>query len=335
MSEIKTLRDVRSIVEPVMGLCRRLGNTKNPPHVLRPLLQIEPDQPQRFTEELVTLDTLLDGRGAIDILKVDVDGQEPCVVRGADATLRAGRVAMVIFEVSDLWRRGPCATQGFPEVVAHFDRLQYDVFILGRPGPVPVGGMWWHPALDFFGELSEVYGECWLDAVAAKRGTGAARATWAQVPWRLIEGLTNQTELAKIRRQRSRLKSFLMPTFAVLSVLPRLSTPAPRPAEAAEPGQIEGEGDVYEERLRAEVVSAAVSISRDSEATELISILRQKPGASTQGAGQRHGLEMMLLVARSDSRPLPQVEEAPALPPEPRPSSRLEEWTRISVLIPG
>ncbi|CAE7864904.1 unnamed protein product, partial [Symbiodinium sp. KB8] len=169
----------------------------------------EPDQPQRFTEELVTLDTLLDGRGAIDILKVDVDGQEPCVVRGADATLRAGRVAMVIFEVSDLWRRGPCAAQGFPEVVAHFDRLQYDVFLLGRPGkgqmvpgghsPVPVGGMWWHPALDFFGELSELYGECWLDAVAAKRGTGAARATWAQVPWRLIEGLTNQTELAKIR----------------------------------------------------------------------------------------------------------------------------------------
>jgi len=57
--------------------------------------------------EAVTLDDYLRAHAitVVHFLKVDVEGAEPLVLDGADATLRARRIAVMQLEVGDHWRR--------------------------------------------------------------------------------------------------------------------------------------------------------------------------------------------------------------------------------------
>ena len=54
-----------------------------------------------------TLDECLDewGVSAVDLLKIDVEGHEPSVVRGAARSLAAGRIRAVLCEFNDYWLR--------------------------------------------------------------------------------------------------------------------------------------------------------------------------------------------------------------------------------------
>ena len=80
----------------------------------------------------------------IDLLKIDVEGFEPDVVRGADRLLRSGRISSILCEFNDHWlsRRGTSSEElystirsyGFKESGPQYDsgvELQNLVFERG------------------------------------------------------------------------------------------------------------------------------------------------------------------------------------------------------------
>jgi FkbM family methyltransferase len=58
------------------------------------------DSLERHLVEATTLDALI-GEGAVRFLKIDVEGHEPAVLRGAERTLRGGRVEYLLLELSN------------------------------------------------------------------------------------------------------------------------------------------------------------------------------------------------------------------------------------------
>lgn len=68
------------------------------------------DGGQAVSVAITTLDEFFAERGSarIDLLKIDVEGFEPDVIRGADGLLRSGRIAAILCEFNDHWlgRRG-------------------------------------------------------------------------------------------------------------------------------------------------------------------------------------------------------------------------------------
>merc|ERR1712232_262201 len=92
-----------------------------------------------------------------------------------------GYIDIVIFEISSQWDTGRCPMV-FADVVQRFDDFGYSVFIIGLTHVVPVSGSWWHAGFDVFSKGVSP-DQCWLDAVATRRGSDAHLAVNSQINW--------------------------------------------------------------------------------------------------------------------------------------------------------
>lgn len=93
-----------------------------------------------ITVKMNTVDALVQemGLSAVDVLKIDVEGHEPAVFRGAQQTLRSHR-PHVVFELSVQWM-GKEALAGFrSHLDAIVDELDYEVVGVRRRRTLSVG----------------------------------------------------------------------------------------------------------------------------------------------------------------------------------------------------
>lgn len=104
----------------------------------------EKTEERRFSVELTRLDSICSGEASFELLKIDVEGGELAVLKGAAGLLRARRIRQVVFEEHD---RYPTP------VTTLLEANGYTVFRLvkGLPGPglIPAGepavGPTWAP----------------------------------------------------------------------------------------------------------------------------------------------------------------------------------------------
>merc|ERR1719433_2507511 len=75
---------------------------------------------QAFTAEARRLDELF---SEVDVLKVDAEGHEPCVLRGAGGLLAGRHVGLLLFKVSAAWRRLPGCAGSLAQVTAELHGL--------------------------------------------------------------------------------------------------------------------------------------------------------------------------------------------------------------------
>jgi len=92
--------------------------------------------------ELVTLDSLFDRRTFVHLLKVDAEGHDPLVLRGARRLLSRFQIKFIVFEYDVAWRE---AGHGLlPRVVIEELRdLGYVCFLMTKAALLPVFGKWW------------------------------------------------------------------------------------------------------------------------------------------------------------------------------------------------
>ncbi len=116
-----------------------------------------------------TLDGHLEalGLGArrVALLKVDTEGFDFHVLRGAEGALREQRVDFVIFEYNSMWRQVPPVEVGGVEVAATLEaavgamlQLKYACFYLFPENLVPLYGFWWQPCVSSLALLQRVAG---------------------------------------------------------------------------------------------------------------------------------------------------------------------------------
>ena len=107
-----------------------------------------------------SVDSLLAAHGLERVawLKVDVEGFDPYVLRGAERALRRRAVAGLMFEYSEQWERVN-ASHTLRGVVRWLDALEYRSYLVGRTRLVALSGDQWRDA--YAGD-----GNIWLDVVA-------------------------------------------------------------------------------------------------------------------------------------------------------------------------
>ncbi|MDB5904482.1 MAG: putative nodulation protein noeI-putative methyltransferase [Betaproteobacteria bacterium] len=88
---------------------------------------------QRIEVALTTIDAELAHRGidVVDMLKVDAEGFDLHVLRGADQSLRAGKIAVVQFEYNTPWA---IAGSTLADAIRLFESVGYDLYLLRADG---------------------------------------------------------------------------------------------------------------------------------------------------------------------------------------------------------
>ncbi|CAJ1331146.1 unnamed protein product, partial [Effrenium voratum] len=83
------------------------------------------------------------------LLKVDAEGFDPLVLKGADRLLRKRRVRFLVFEVDRAWHKAGHGIS-LEQVVSRLFRLGYFCFVMHPEVLVPVYGIWWNPTYNSF-----------------------------------------------------------------------------------------------------------------------------------------------------------------------------------------
>jgi len=108
-------------------------------------------EPNHRTEvQILTLETAIRDRQAIHLLKVDAEGYDPLVLRGAQSFLKRRRIKFLVFEFSEVpWRE---AGHGISLhiAVSELHHHGYACFLMTRAALVPVYGRWWQ---DLYGGI--------------------------------------------------------------------------------------------------------------------------------------------------------------------------------------
>jgi len=116
------------------------GLSRHPDRHLMPNAELE----DRLVEvELVTLDSVFHQRGtSVHLLKVDAEGQDPLVLRGARRLLSRFQIKFIVFEYDVAWRE---AGHGLlpRDVIEELRDLGYICFLMTSAALLPVFGMWW------------------------------------------------------------------------------------------------------------------------------------------------------------------------------------------------
>jgi hypothetical protein len=87
----------------------------------------------------------------VALLKVDAEGADPLVLRGASKLLASGRVDAVLFEYGHQWTKTvDTGTHNLRSTTAFLDALGFDSFLLGRRGAVQLNGDCWDPLAEFW-----------------------------------------------------------------------------------------------------------------------------------------------------------------------------------------
>ena len=107
-----------------------------------------------------TIDAFRAERGEADapifLLKVDAEGFDGAVLRGAERALAARRVKFVVAEYNSKWRHAPVAARGgggseqwsLRGVAARMLELGYECHLLTAARLVPLWGRYWQPAYE-------------------------------------------------------------------------------------------------------------------------------------------------------------------------------------------
>jgi len=134
----------------------------------------------------------------VEILKVDVEGNEWEVLQGAEPLFRHQRIKAVVLEYSHFWAAGHHGGAGgraasLRAVAEWFSGFGYDGFLVGSPCLVPISG----PQMEWWDDIYEVCknpdarmyrgmaGWCWLNVAFLLRGSAAATA-WHWTPSDLV-----------------------------------------------------------------------------------------------------------------------------------------------------
>ena len=81
-------------------------------------------------------------------MKVDVEGADYAVLRGARAALASGRVQALQFESNFKWEK-MVGAKTLVDGVRFLEQLGYDVFLISRTGPwQPISGAFWDAAYE-------------------------------------------------------------------------------------------------------------------------------------------------------------------------------------------
>jgi len=87
---------------------------------------------------VTTVDDYVEGKNVphIELMKIDVEGHEMSVIRGAEKAIRQGRVACIQFEYNNYWQ---CSGDTLVEMLEHLRQLNsYSFFRLTPWGRLPV-----------------------------------------------------------------------------------------------------------------------------------------------------------------------------------------------------
>lgn len=99
------------------------------------------------TVDVVALDEVFGPRVRIHLLKIDAEGYDPMVLRGARRLLRARRVKFVVFEYDVVWR-----TSGhnltLRAATEELHALGYSCFLMMKAALLPLSGRWWQKVYD-------------------------------------------------------------------------------------------------------------------------------------------------------------------------------------------
>ena len=90
------------------------------------------DNPQRAVVPIETLDRMAEQLGIqqIDLMKIDVDGLEPLVLKGAANLIASGRISNILMEVNEHWfNRMNTSTD---ETIDHLEKSGFAAFRIGR-----------------------------------------------------------------------------------------------------------------------------------------------------------------------------------------------------------
>lgn len=99
-----------------------------------------------------TLDEHLKSIGEIStsilLLKIDVEGSDGSVLRGAEELLRSHRARFVVFEYNSKWNYPGGDT--LAGITKWMGQLRYSCFWITPDGFVPLSGKFWHPSYEFW-----------------------------------------------------------------------------------------------------------------------------------------------------------------------------------------
>ncbi|CAJ1462222.1 unnamed protein product [Effrenium voratum] len=98
---------------------------------------------------VVSLESFLEVDRKVFLLKVDAEGFDPLVLKGADRLLRKRRVRFLVFEVDRAWHKAGHGIS-LEQVVSRLFRLGYFCFVMHPEVLVPVYGIWWNPTYNSF-----------------------------------------------------------------------------------------------------------------------------------------------------------------------------------------
>ena len=82
------------------------------------------------------------------VLKIDTEGFDGHVLKGAEATLRSGRVKVVSFEYNAKWRSAP--PHSLQSTVELLSGEGYNCYMITDTHLVPLYGEWWDGAYEFW-----------------------------------------------------------------------------------------------------------------------------------------------------------------------------------------
>jgi hypothetical protein len=116
------------------------------------------------------LDSLGEGSAPVLLLKVDAEGFDSHVLRGAARLLRERRATFVTFEYNHKWKSDPDKAT-LEAVVERLRDVGYDCFLMTPTHLLPLSGRWWMQEYEFWG---------WSNVVCARSGQsdGALLLNW-------------------------------------------------------------------------------------------------------------------------------------------------------------
>lgn len=99
---------------------------------------------------ITTIDAFVEKQGLerIDYCKIDTEGFDALVVRGAERTLRARKISLLQFEYNDVWNRVDNRVHNLRSTTEFLESLGYDCYLLGRRNMVQLTRGLWDPSFE-------------------------------------------------------------------------------------------------------------------------------------------------------------------------------------------